>query len=106
MLQWSYSNNHTVAVSGDVTLTIDRPIELLNLTVAKVSGGNVTALTIKRSFDGTNYGPARTVTLAAALSTAGDAVDIDLVDESPTHVTLTFTVSASTVVKITGRALS
>lgn len=106
-LQWSYSATPTVAVTGDVTITIDRPVHLTCLTLAKVSGGNVTALTVARSLDGgTSYGPARTVTLAAALTAANDAVDVDLVDECPTHVKFGVTVSASTVVRITGRAFS
>lgn len=106
-LQWAHNEDHTVAASGDVDLELYGPVDLVNLTIAKVSGGNVTALSIARSLNGgTTYGPARTVTLGAALSSAGDAVDVDLADESPTHVRLTFTVSASTVVRITGRALS
>lgn len=107
LLQWSHAENHTVAASGNVDLELYGPLDLLCLTIAKVSGGNVTALTLARSLDGgLTYGPARTVTLGAALASAGDAVDADFVDECPTHVRLGFTVSASTVVKITGRAVS
>lgn len=98
--------NHTVANGGTVVVAVNDPIRTYNSTVAKVSGGNVTALTVARSLDGgTTYGPERTVTLAASLSSAGDAVDADLVDECPTHVRYTFTLSASTVVKIVARGV-
>jgi len=106
-LQWAYSSNHLVASSGNVDVALDgSPISLTSLQLSKVSGGNVTALAVKRSLDGgTTWGAARNVTLPAALSTAGDAVDIDLVDEAITNVRFVLTVSASTTVKIVGRGL-
>lgn len=103
-IEWRHDEQHTIAASGDEDIAIDRDVNCLNFTLSKVSGGNVTALTIARSLDGgATWGPARTVTLAAALSTAGDAVDVDLADEMPGKVRFGFTVSASTVVKIVGR---
>lgn len=99
-------DNHTVADGGTVVVPVNNPVRTYNSTVAKVSGGNVTGLTIARSLDGgTTYGPERTVTLAAALSSAGDAVDADLPDECPTHVRYTFALSASTVVKVVARGV-
>lgn len=102
-IEWKHDAEHTVAASGDEDIAIDRDVNCLNFTLSKVSGGNVTALTIARSLDGATWGPARTVTLAAALSTAGDSVDVDLTDEMPSKVRLSLTVSASTVVRIVGR---
>lgn len=105
-IEYFSKNDHTVANGGTVVVEVNRPIRFYNSTLAKVSGGNVTAITMARSLDGgTTYGPERTVTLAAALSTAGDAVDADLVDECPTHVRYTFSLSASTVVKIVARGV-
>lgn len=103
-IEWKHDAEHTVAASGDEDIAIDRDVNLLNFTLSKVSGGNVTALTIARSLDGgATWGPTRTVTLAAALSSAGDSVDVDLTDEMPSKVRFGFTVSASTVVKIVGK---
>lgn len=101
--EWNHNKQHTIASSGDEDVTIDRDVNCLNFTLSKVSGGNVTALTVKRSLDGATWGAARTVTLGAALSSAGDAVDVDLADEMPSKVRFGFTVSASTVVKIVGK---
>jgi hypothetical protein len=101
--EWRYNEAPTVATSGNVDVAIDRDVDLLNFTIAKVSGGNVTALTVARSLDGSNFGPARTVTLPASLTSAGDAVDVDLSDEMLVTVRFGLTVSASTVVRIVGR---
>ena len=106
VLQWTGDADHDLASTGDIILALERPVDLSCFTVSKTSGGNITALTVARSLNGgVSYGPARTVTLAAALSSVGDAVDVDLVDECPTHVKFRVTVSAETVVHIAGRAL-
>jgi hypothetical protein len=102
-IEWRFGDDETIAATGDYDVTIDREVNVLNFTLAKVSGGNVTALTVARSLDGANFGPARTVTLDAALSSAGDAVDVDLVDEMPMKVRFGVTLSASTVVRVVGR---
>jgi hypothetical protein len=105
-VEWSYEDSTTIASSGNTTLTIDRDVRSVCFTLAKVSGGNVTALTIARSIDGATWGPARTVTLSASLTSAGDSVDVDLIDEPCRAVRFGLTVSASTVVKILGRGVS
>jgi len=105
-VEWSYDDSPTIASTGNTTLTIDRDVRSVCFTLAKVSGGNVTALTIARSLDGATWGPARTVTLSASLTSAGDSVDVDLIDEPCRAVRFGITVSASTVVKILGRGVS
>lgn len=104
--EWSHDSSPTIASSGDTDIAIDRDVRSICFTLAKVSGGNVTALTVARSLDGSVWGPARTVTLSSALSTAGDSVDFDLVDEPCRAVRLGITVSASTVVHIVARGVS
>lgn len=105
-LQWAYNDEHTVASSGNVDVTIDGPVDLTCFQLSKVSGGNVTAVSVKRSLDGgETWGAARTVTLPASLSSAGDAVDVDFVDEAITAVRFSLTVSASTDIKIVARGL-
>jgi hypothetical protein len=105
-VEWSYDDSPTIASSGNTTITIDRDVRSACFTLAKVSGGNVTALTIARSLDGATWGPARTVTLSASLTSAGDSVDVDLIDEPCRTVRFGITVSASTVVHILGRGVS
>lgn len=106
ILVWSTKGNHTIAASGDLDIEVEGNPTLTSLTLAKVSGGNVTAINVRRSLDGgTTWGPARAVTSGLPLAAADDAVDVDLIDELVTNVRFELTVSASTVVRVTGRAM-
>ena len=104
--EWSHDSTPTIASSGNTDVTVDRDVRSVCFTLAKVSGGNVTALTVARSLDGATWGRARTVTLSSALSSAGDSVDVDLIDEPCRAVRFGITVSASTVVHLVGRGVS
>lgn len=104
-LLWSHKNDHTVAASGNVDLEVQGNPTVASFSLSKVSGGNVTGLNVRRSLDGgTTWGPARAVSSGLPLSAAEDAVDVDLIDELVTAVRFELTVSASTVVRIIGRA--
>lgn len=106
VLVWSTKGNHTVATSGNLDLEVEGNPTLTSLTLAKVSGGNVTGINVRRSLDGgATWGPARAVTTGLPLAAADDAVDVDLIDELVTAVRFELTVSASTVVRVTGRAM-
>ena len=104
-LVWGDNANHTVAASGDLDFAVEGNPDLTCFTFAKVSGGNLTGITVRRSLDGgTTWGGVRTIASGLPLSTAGDAIDIDLEDELVTNVRFGLVVSASTVLHITGRA--
>jgi hypothetical protein len=105
-LEWAYDAQHTLtSPSGVVTLEIRRVVRTINLTVAVVSG-DVSDITLQRSLNnGVTYGPVRPVVIASPPLASGGAIDIDLIDESPTHIRLKFGVGADTELRIVGRGV-
>ena len=105
ILVWSQNALTTVAASGNVDVTVEGNPDVTSFTLVKVSGGNLTAVTVQRSLDnGTTWGAPRAVASGLPLATAGDALDVDFVDELVTAVRFQCTVSASMVLRIQGRA--
>lgn len=104
MLKWASNRDHTLE-TGNLDFAVEGNPTSVCFTLAKVSGGNLTAINVRRSLDGgTTWGAARAVASGLPLSSAGDAIDVDLVDELVTAVRFELTFSAETVLHITGRA--
>tara|TARA_R110000868_G_scaffold116362_2_gene309906 strand:- start:388 stop:717 length:330 start_codon:yes stop_codon:yes gene_type:complete len=86
-------------------LTVVRPsLTVMSLlsTLTNVSGGNITALTVARSLDGTTYGPERSVTTGIPLA-AGATLDVDVIDEPAVAYRFTITAASAGVASLISR---
>lgn len=95
----------SITTAASPVLTVVRPdltVMSLLCTLKNVSGGNVTAITVARSLDGTTYGPERSVTTGVPLA-AGASLDIDFVDEPAILYRFTVTAASAGVASLISR---
>lgn len=105
VLVWACNVLHEDVTSGDVDVTVDGNPSLSSFQLTKEGGGNLTAVTVRRSLDnGETWGAERAITSGLPLSSAGDSLDIDFVDELVTAVRFTITTSAAMDLRVIGRA--
>jgi len=96
-----------VSITTDTTpvLTVVRPtLTVMSLlsTLTNISGGDITALTVARSLDGTTYGPERSITTGLPLA-AGASLDVDLIDEPAILYRFTSTAASAGVASLVSR---
>lgn len=79
-LDWFPAASRVTTSTSPITATLTPPSALtgVSLTLTNVSGGDITAVSVSRSEDGTTYGPARTLTAGLPLA-AGDELAVDIV---------------------------
>lgn len=95
----------SITTAASPVLTVVRPsLTVMSLlsTLKNVSGGDITALSVARSLDGTTYGPERAVTSGIPLA-AGSSLDVDFVDEPAVSYRFTVTAASAGVASLVSR---
>jgi len=96
-----------IVTSASPTATIVRPaLTVMSLlsTLACVSGGNITALSVARTLDGVTFGPARPITTGLPLA-AGQSLDIDILDEPSIAYRFRITAASAGTATLTSRGV-
>jgi hypothetical protein len=105
ILVWALNELHENVSSGNIDIPVEGNASLTSLQLTKEGGGNLTAVTVRRSLDsGATWGAERAITSGLPLSSDGDSLDIDFIDELVTAVRFTITTSAAMDLRIIGRA--
>lgn len=92
----------TSAVAATITVRPTLTVMSLLSTLANVSGGSITALSVARTLDGVTYGPERSITTGIPLA-AGSTLDVDITDEPAIAYRFTITAASAGVASLTSR---
>ena len=92
--------------STPAMITVRPGLTVMSLlsTLVNVSGGNVTAISVARTLDGTTYGAERSITSGLPLA-AGAALDVDIIDEPAIAYRFTITAASAGSVSLTSRGV-
>mgnify|MGYP003439712398 CR=1 FL=1 len=103
-IEYAPAAQSLVTSTSPATITVRPDLTVMSLlsTLANVSGGNVTALTVARTLDGTTYGPERSITSGIPLA-AGASLDVDFIDEPALAYRFTITAASAGAVSLTSR---
>lgn len=103
-IEYAPAAQSVVTSTSPATITVQPSLTVMSLltTLKNVSGGDITALSVARSLDGTTYGPERAVTDGIPLA-AGDTLDVDLIDEPAIAWRFTITAASAGVASLTAR---
>lgn len=93
--------------ASPVATTIRPSLTVMSLlsTLANVSGGDITAMTVARSLDGTTYGPEVAVSSGLPLA-AGSSLDYDWIDEPAIAYRYTITAASAGVASLVVRGVT